>query len=151
MSTIPLITAARLRRLGACEDQVAIFAATFRRGLCPASTHAGRDRQARRIVAAGLNVGWAAARMLTPADRVEFDQNCAFAWAEYGRVSDAALAENKRVRAALAECDLAWADAWGEYDKICTTTMAEYNRIRAGEVLAAVRRQAPTPAPVRLD
>ena len=126
MSTIPLITAVSLRRLGACEDQVAIFAATFRRGLRPASTQAGRDRQARVLVAAKLNVKWAAMRLLTPAARVEFDRVLVAAQAEYDRV----------LVAAWAECDRVCAAALAENGRV-RAALAEYDRVRAAEVLVA--------------
>ena len=55
------ITAAYLRRMGACEEEIVEFARRFPRGIRPASTDAGRRRQARRV--AGLSVQLAAERL----------------------------------------------------------------------------------------
>lgn len=84
MSRLTHITTDLLREHGACEDQVALFEATFgqRAKIGP--------RNWARAVKAGLDVDWLAC-LLPPAARAEYDRVKDAAWAEYDRVRDAAL------------------------------------------------------------
>ena len=92
------ITTKLLESLDACEDQVALFRATFGDdGDVPTVANI------ERAVAAGLDIEWLVSTMftaparaecgrVTAAARAEYDRVTAAAWAEYGRVTAAAWA-----------------------------------------------------------
>ena len=102
------ITTADLK--GACSEQVELFAQTFNG---KAKLTAGNLAKA---VAAGLDIFWLYRLIPAPA------------WAEYDKVSTAALAEYDKVMA----------PAWAEYDKVSTAAWAEYDKVRVKALLAAL-------------
>ena len=103
------ITPRFLRSLGACEEQVTIFAKEWPRGA------AINEKNIARAVKLHLDFGWLAQATLT-----------ATAWAEYARVKAPALAEYARVKAtALAEYERVTAPAWAEYDRVTATAWAQ--------------------------
>ena len=134
------LTAARLKELGACEDQVRLFTATFGRSVVVTEALAVE-------YAAAFSWSWAAQRLLTAPARAKYDRVTAPAWAEceratapahaeynrveaaaqaeYNRVAEAAWAEFKRVRAAAwAECNRVTAAAWAEYEHVTAAAWA---------------------------
>jgi hypothetical protein len=113
------ITAAYLREHRACEKEAAEFARRFPHGLLPASTDAGRRRQARRV--AGLDVEWAAERLFAEP-----------ALAAYRDASAAAEAAYREARApALAACRDASAAAEDAYREARAPALAAYTEAEA--------------------
>ncbi|HUT58708.1 MAG TPA: hypothetical protein VNA25_12755 [Phycisphaerae bacterium] len=71
------ITVAFLRKLGACQSSVELFAKVFPNG---ATITQGNIKKA---WAADLSIMWLAKRILSAAERAKFDKDIDPAWAEY--------------------------------------------------------------------
>jgi hypothetical protein len=122
----PVITAAILRRNGACADKVARFAKLFPKGT------AVTLRAALKAADAGLSLGWFARKLLSASARAEYDKARAPAQAEYNKATAPAWAEYDKARApARAEYNKARAPAWAEYGKATAPAWAEYNKATA--------------------
>jgi hypothetical protein len=92
----------QLRAIGACTEQVKLFAKMF-----------GASVQVTEALAVEHfdKFDWAfAARLLSDAGQAEYDRVTAPAWAEYERVT---------------------ASAWAEYERVTASAWAEYGRVRA--------------------
>jgi hypothetical protein len=117
------ITAAQLRKAGACREQVDMFTSLFGDSavitLDLAVQHAGV-----------FDWDWATG-LLTPPARAEYDKVCAAAVAEYDKVCAPARAEYGKVCAARAEYDKVCAAAGAEYDKVRAAARAEYDKVCA--------------------
>lgn len=142
-----MITSAYLVSLGACSDHVARFAAAFPDGLDLAACDV--DATAAAVVAAGLDVGWAAEHILTPAGRAEYGWVRDTNLAAYVRAIAPALAEYERVcsNTARAEFERVTALAEAEYERVRDTALAEYQRHRATALITAAREHGITPTP----
>ncbi len=113
------VTAAQLRELGACEDQVRTVEKHWPRGV-PLT-----GPSINKAMSLGLDVGWFAQAVLGAPAWAEYNKVRAPAWAEYEKVMAPALAEYEKVRAtALAEYNKVKAPAWAEYGKVRATALA---------------------------
>ena len=145
------ITPRMLKLAGACSDQVDIFRKQWPRGT------AVTIESVEMAVSLGLDIEWAARKLLSDAARAEYARATAAARAEYARVRRAAwaeldraiapaLAEYKRAIApALAEYRRAIAPALAEYWRATAAARAEYDRVRAtacGMVRRRITRSA---------
>jgi cell division septum initiation protein DivIVA len=131
------ITPHKLKLLGACSSQVALFKElggdTKNITLTFCLKHADK-----------LEWDWAARHFLSPTARAEYDRVEALAAAEYDRVKDPAWAKYKRVRAlAWAEYNRVEALAWTEYNRVKAPALAEYNRVKAPALAEYDRVKAP--------
>ena len=86
------ITKRMLQAKGACEDQVQLFARLFPQGVEPTVELCAEH-------VSDFDWGWAAAKMLPPLARAEYERVMATARAEYERVRASARAEYGRVKA----------------------------------------------------
>jgi hypothetical protein len=94
------ITVARLRKLGACAEQIEKFAELFPRGIMP-------TRALCLEHTAVFNWDWAAEHLLPAPALAAYDAAIASAWAAYEAAGAPAWAAYKAARAS------AWADAAG--------------------------------------
>ena len=126
-----IITTRLLQQHKACDDQLALFEATFGPG--PAKTGVEvTPETCRRAAEAGLDFDWAAESLLTLTQRAEYERVVAPAEAEYGRARGVALAEFNRVKGV----------AMADFERVIAPARAEYRRI-AGAAFAAACQAAP--------
>ena len=79
------LTAADLREIGACAEQVRQFEAEWPDGVDLTEQSIGRAREM------GMDLGWFAANALPATALAEYQRECAPAWAEYERGCNTAL------------------------------------------------------------
>ena len=108
------ITAAQLRRLGACKEQLARFEALFPKGVVP-------TRALCLAHARDFSWEWAAARLLPTSALVAYNAARASAWT----TCEAARAP------AQAAYNAACASAWTTYEAAGVSAQAAYNAARA--------------------
>jgi len=132
------ITSRKLKLLGACRPQIALFkelggdTKKITRALC--LKHASQ-----------FNWTWAAQHLLSPPACAEYERVRAPAWVEYERVQAPAWAEYKRVQApAWAEYERMQASAWAEYKRVEAPAWAEYKRVQAPALAEYERVEAIT-------
>ncbi len=113
---IPRVTAAMLRDLGVCKEQLEVFEAHWPNGA--AVTLRGLAK-ARRL---GLSTGFLA-YLLPYATRVGYKKVCDAAWAECDKVSTAARVKYQKVSNA----------AWAKYQKVFDTALAKYFKVNDTE------------------
>jgi len=85
------LTAAMLRDLDACSDQVAIFDAAFPDGLTMPTDDGAIAALAAKVAALRLDVGWAAEALLSPVAYGAYDEATAPARLAYDEATAAAL------------------------------------------------------------
>ena len=131
------ITSWFLIKLGACEDQLALFKKVFPRGAELS------EADVVKAAKAGLHVGWLAENTLSGPALAEYEKVCDLAWSEfekgrnlawskYEKVRVLALAKYRKVRVlALTEDDKAHALAKAEYEyeKAYGPALAEYEKV----------------------
>jgi hypothetical protein len=114
------ITAAKLRKMKACKDQVALFIATFGKGAEVENTLDNLNKANE----AGLDLGWLALR-LAPAvyEATRGPAHAAYgaikgpAWAAYKAIQGSALAAYEAIRdPAYAEYKAIQGPAWAAYE-----------------------------------
>ena len=98
------ITAKRLEKLGACQDQVDAFRAIWGDGPAPMTVEAAVEAALEH--AQVFKWDWAAYQILSDAAWAEYDHATASAWAEYKRARAAVFAEYNRA------CARAFAEAY---------------------------------------
>lgn len=109
------ITAAKLRSLGACEDQVAVFEREWPDGLRLTL------KACMRFVELYLDIDWAAEHLLPPS-----------LWAAYQKARAPLWAEYKKARAPLwIKYEKAKAPLWAKYDKATAALWAKYEKAKA--------------------
>ena len=120
------ITAERLERLGACQEQIEKFRQIWKDGPAPMTVESAVEN------ADAFNWDWAARYLLTPDNQDEYKRAIAPAGAEYERAEAPAMAEYKRAIApAWAEYERAEAPAGAEYERATASAWAEYERAMA--------------------
>ena len=97
------VTVKSLRKLRACEDQVALFAAEWPDGVEVS------EAVLLRAAEIGLDLDWWAQRVLSPPLLAEYERQRAPLWAEYERQCAPLGAEYERQCAPL----------WAEYERQC--------------------------------
>ena len=132
------ITAERLEKLGACQQQIDQFRALWDEGPAPMTIEAAVEN------ANAFNWEWAACRFLAAPARAEYKRAEAAVLAEFERAIAPARAEFERATAAvLAECERAEVASWAEYKRAEASAQAEYERAMApawAEYLRAIAR-----------
>ncbi len=121
------VTAAQLRELGACKDQVETVEKHWPRGV-PLT-----GPSIRKAMSLGLDVGWFAQAVLGAPALAEYNKVRAPAWAEYEKVMAPAWAEYEKVMA----------PALAEYEKVRATALAEYNKVKAPALAPLLREALP--------
>ena len=117
------ITADVLRSKGACQIQLDKFAVLFPTGTRPTAIECKK-------YALEFDWDWAAANLLTAPAFAEYGRVRDAAYAEYNRVVDAAAAKyNRVVDAAFAEGGRVRDAAYAEYNRVRDAAIAEYNRV----------------------
>ena len=123
----------QLRALGACSEQVDLFAELFGESVDVTEALCAKHFD---------KFDWSfAAKLLSPQGQAEYDRVTGpasaeynrvtgLAWAEYNRVTDPAWAEYNRVNGlASAEYDRVRGLAWAEYTRVNGLARAEYDRV----------------------
>ena len=139
------LTAADLREIGACAEQVRQFKAEWPDGVDLTEQSIGRAREM------GMDLGWFATNALPAPALAEYVRVSDTAWAEYKRVTAPARAKYERVTAparakyervralALAEYERVCDAALAEYELVTATARAEYERVTAPALVAALK------------
>lgn len=86
-----IVTAARLRELGACSEQVALFEAEWPEGLSVPTDEAAIAAVAARVAELRLDVGWAARHLLSATALRAYDEARAPAERAYDEATATAL------------------------------------------------------------
>jgi hypothetical protein len=114
-----LLTAAHLRKLRACREQVKWFEELWPKGLH--SDEVTPEDLTRRQ----FDLTWVCDYLLTAPALAEYEKTRAAAWAEYEKTRAAALAEYEKTRApAREEYEKTRAAAWAECEKAKALALA---------------------------
>ena len=116
------ITAAMLRKHGACKEQVEIFRREWPDGAVVNRTNA------LRAVALELDVNWVALELLSGAALVQYRKAAGAADTQYRKAVDAAWSQYQKAEAggaALAACRKAQEAAWAEHYKAIALAFVE--------------------------
>ena len=119
------ITPAMLRQAGACKDQVLLFEQLWPNG---ATVTLARCLKAVQL---GLNLGWAAANLLSATARKKYSKDTAPAWKKFRKDTAAAREKfDKDTAAAREKFDKDTAPAWKKFDKDRDAAWVEYEKDR---------------------
>ena len=111
-----IVSVRLLKKYGACEEQVKLFAETFGKGAKVTVTAALCREHASKF-----DWDWAAQSLLSEAMLAEYDAKWVTVWAEY----------DAKCATLWAEYDAKCAELLEEYDAKCAELLEEYNAKRA--------------------
>jgi hypothetical protein len=152
----PRITKAMLENLDACEDQVVLFDETFPDGVDAPASDEDVDALLARLDGVGLDIGWAASKLLSESAWEVYDETVAPAWEVYDetvepakKVYDETVASAKKAYAeTVASAKKAYAETVASAKKVYDETVAPAKKVYVEAIASAkkVRDEARTRA-----
>ena len=142
----PRITKAMLENLDACEDQVVLFDETFPDGVDAPASDEDVDALLARLDGVGLDIGWAASKLLSESAWEVYDETVAPAWEVYDETVEPA---KKVYDETVASAKRAYAETVASAKKAYAETVASAKKVYDETVASAKKAYAETVAPAK--